>query len=292
MAKIFSILTLLIAAGAAYLGMESNKLVQTLQTKGQENYDGWQKTKKTLSDTQAELKTTKETLATTQANLEKTAAELATAKDDLGKARTELAAATAAKDTAEKSLADIKTQIEAALPGIKLDEIGKLPGMISEMTNKVKELETTVTKLTNDLANEQAKVVGLEGDKKTLEEQTTKQKTQIKRYTDYTMEKGIRGRVLAVNAGWGFCVISIGDKQGGAPNKTLVVARDGQAIGKVKITNVEASQSIADILPGTFARGTYVQPGDTVIYTGEERPVLEDTLPGGANSTNPGLPVR
>jgi hypothetical protein len=57
MAKIFSILTLLIAAGAAYLGMESNKLVQTLQTKGQENYDGWQKTKKKLSDTEAELKT-------------------------------------------------------------------------------------------------------------------------------------------------------------------------------------------------------------------------------------------
>jgi predicted phage tail protein len=292
MAKIFSILTLLIAAGAAYLGMESNKLVQTLQTKGQENYDGWQKTKKKLSDTEAELKTMTADRDKQKAELEATSAKLATAVEDLGKAKTELAAAMTAKDSAEKSLADIKSKIKEAFPTGDIDDIPKLVASISEMTNKVKELEATVTSLTTKVANEEAKVAGLESDKKMLEEQSTAQKKKIDRYVNYTMEKGIRGRVLAVNAGWGFCVISIGDKQGAAPNKTLVVARGGQAIGKVKITNVEASQSIADILPGTFARNAYVQPGDTVVYTGDERPVLEENLPGGANSTNPGLPVR
>jgi hypothetical protein len=224
--------------------------------------------------------------------LEATSAKLATAVEDLGKAKTELAAAMTAKDSAEKSLADIKSKIKEAFPTGDIDDIPKLVASISEMTNKVKELEATVTSLTTKVANEEAKVAGLESDKKMLEEQSTAQKKKIDRYVNYTMEKGIRGRVLAVNAGWGFCVISIGDKQGAAPNKTLVVARGGQAIGKVKITNVEASQSIADILPGTFARNAYVQPGDTVVYTGDERPVLEENLPGGANSTNPGLPVR
>src|SRR5262245_1703416 len=143
MAKIFSILTLLIAAGAAYLAMESNKLVDKLQAKGQENFDGWQRTKKDLTDTKATLKTTQETLAKTEEDLKTERANLATARDELAKAKTELATATAAKDTAEKALADIKTQIQTALPGIDLSEIAKIPAMITEMTNKVKELEAT-----------------------------------------------------------------------------------------------------------------------------------------------------
>jgi hypothetical protein len=94
-------------------------------------------------------------------------------------------------------------------------------------------------------------------------------------------------------------VLSIGDRQGAAASKILIVTRDGQAIGKVKISNVEPSQSVADILPGTFVRGMYVQPGDGVIYTGEDKVRVEEAAPveakagtgsGGASVPIPELP--
>ena len=103
------------------------------------------------------------------------------------------------------------------------------------------------------------------------------------------MVQGTRGTVTAVNSGWGFCVLSIGDKQGAATNRVLIVTRDGQSIGKVKITNVEASQSVADIVPGSFRKGVYVEPGDRVIYTGEDKVRVEEAeaTPAGGNAPSP-----
>jgi len=39
-------------------------------------------------------------------------------------------------------------------------------------------------------------------------------------------------------------------------------------VGKVRVTTVEPSTAIADVLPGTLAKGQSVQPGDTVIFQG------------------------
>ena len=105
------------------------------------------------------------------------------------------------------------------------------------------------------------------------------------------MEKGTRGRVMAVNSGWGFAVLSIGDKQGAAANKVMIVGRNGQAIGKVKITSVEANQSIADIIPGSFVRGSFLQPGDEVIFTGEDK-VKTEVAAGVPADGAAELPVR
>ena len=55
-------------------------------------------------------------------------------------------------------------------------------------------------------------------------------------------------------------------------NNTMLVVRDGTPIGKVRITTVEANTSIADILPGSLARGVTIQPGDKVIYEGRTPP--------------------
>jgi hypothetical protein len=68
----------------------------------------------------------------------------------------------------------------------------------------------------------------------------------------------------------------------------MIVVRNGQAIGKVKIINVEASQSVADIIPSSFVRGAYVQPGDEVIYTGEDK-VREEPVPEVGGAPTPGI---
>jgi len=293
MAKWFSLIAFLVAAGAAYLLFESQGLVENLQKKGES-------IKLDLDTTKGVLKKTKDDLAamTTDRDSEKTKKEAA------------LAEAAANKTEADKANGDLKS-IKDALVAAGL-------GTAEDLGKGIATLKETISKLTADAAaakeqiaaankdkedalakagqlekeNNEKKLVieGLTSDKDKLTATTTTQGKKLDKYEKSIMEKNIRGRVLAVNSGWGFAVVSIGDKQGAAANKTLVVARGGQAIGKLKISNIENNQSIADIVPNSFAHGSYVQPGDDVIYMGDEK-VKFDAEPG-AGTVVPPLPVH
>lgn len=79
---------------------------------------------------------------------------------------------------------------------------------------------------------------------------------------------GIHGTVLAVNRAYNFVVLSLGGKQGVEQDAEMLVLRTGSFIGKIRISSVEPSTSIGDILGSSLARGVQVQPGDIVIYAG------------------------
>jgi hypothetical protein len=293
MAKILSVLTLLIALGATFLGFQSKTLVEKLQASAATEHQDLLATRSKLKKTEDTLKATEDELATTKADLEKTKETLRTTEADLTKTKADLQTSTMKLAEVEKALADVQTQLKEAMGGVgslatlKAD-MAALAAQKTELETKNKELEIVKAELTT-------KVETLEGQKKDLDSKVASQGTVIDRYKKNIMQKGIRGQVTAVNAGWGFCVVSIGDRQGAAANKVLIVTRGGEAIGKVKIINVEASQSVADILPGTFVRGTYVQPGDGVIYTGEDKVRVEEVAdaagPGAVTSPLPQLPL-
>jgi predicted nucleic acid-binding Zn-ribbon protein len=286
MAKIFSILTLLAAGLALYLGLESGKRVKDLQDAGLKTKNKLVQTETVLKSTEEKLKATEDELTQTKSTLETTRAELATAKQNLDKATSELTAAKTELDQAKMQLAGIQKTLEDAGLGANIAEgVNNLKNSITALTDKVKENETKIAALEKEKAELNTTVETLTANVRTSEDKIASQGRTIKKYTDNIMEKGIRGRVMAVNSGWGFCVLSVGDRQGAAANKIMIVARGGQAIGKVRITNVEATQSVADILPGTFIRGQYVQPGDDVIYTGDDKVQAEE--PAAAAATTP-----
>jgi hypothetical protein len=290
MAKIFSILTLLAAGLALYLGLESGKRIKEMQAAGEKNKQTLTRTEGELTKAKDTLKTTEEKLATTTAELESNRAELATAKQDAAKAKSDLAAATAENDKTKTELAAINAKIKELFPDQPIEEgIKAITAKITELTDKVKMAEQKAADLEKERASLDATVKTLEVTKKEADDRIAQQTTTIKRYTDNIMQKGVRGRVMAVNSGWGFAVLSVGDRQGAAANKIMIVTRNGQGIGKVRITNVEATQSVADILPGTFIRGMYVQPGDGVIYTGDDKVKPEEAAP--ANSNPPATPA-
>ena len=286
-AKVFSVLTLLIAAGAAFLGLKGKELVDALQgdlrdtkVKLTTEISGHNKTKETLKTTQAELETTKTDLESTRTKLRDTEMTLATTKTELDTTKTSLA-------MKEMDLAKIQAELDKIPGGAK--RIDELVAQIADMAAKVKDQETKIGTLEKEKIELTNAVASLEGTVKNKEEKIAHDTVKINRWEKSIMEKGTRGRVMAVNPGWGFAVLSIGDKQGAAANKILIVGRDGQAIGKVKITSVEASQSIADIIPGSFVKGAYLQPGDEVIFTGEDK-VKTDVVAGDA--TLPELPTK
>ena len=79
---------------------------------------------------------------------------------------------------------------------------------------------------------------------------------------------GIHGIVLAVNQPYNFVVLSVGGRQGVETNSELLVMRDGSFIGKLRVSSVDPTTSIGDIISNSLARGVQVQPGDTVVYAG------------------------
>ncbi len=79
---------------------------------------------------------------------------------------------------------------------------------------------------------------------------------------------GIRGTVLAVNPAYNFVVLSLGARQGVEANTEMLVLRGGSFIGRIRISSVEPATAIGDIITSTLARGVQVQPGDTVVYAG------------------------
>lgn len=64
---------------------------------------------------------------------------------------------------------------------------------------------------------------------------------------------------------WGFVIVNGGNDQGVVNRAQLDVYRRGMPICRLLVTSVEASQSAADIVPGSLAPGQSVQPGDTVV---------------------------
>jgi len=285
--KIFSILTIIIAGVAIYFGYDGNERAKTLQEIGLKTHGILEDTKRELKRTKTEYDKLYDLLVKTEKELEETKTKLRDTEEKLASTEAKLATVTQERDAQKAALDDMRKKIAEAL-GIPADEnlepakaIEAIKEQIAAMTSKVKEQEAKIAELEKIKAENETVIAGLTADKKRNEEEIANKRDVIRKYSDDIMRKGIKGRVMAVNPGWGFCVLSTGDKQGAANGKVMIVARDGKAIGKVKITNVETNQSIADIQTNTFVRGQYVQPGDEVIYTGDDKVKYVEAPPGG-----------
>ena len=79
---------------------------------------------------------------------------------------------------------------------------------------------------------------------------------------------GLRGTILAVNQAYNFVVLNLGAHHGVESNAEMLVLRDGALVGKIRISSVEPSTAIGDIITNSLARGAQIQPGDNVIYAG------------------------
>lgn len=258
MAKYLLIAAIVISLVTAGLGFKNHDTLVTTKATLADTETNLASTKKTLTTTQGELKTTKETLATTESDKEKIASDLTAANADLSKTKGDLDTAT--KDAAEKGsqIADLQKTIDDLKASMPENQQG--PGGLKEM----------VDKLNQTIAEQGAQIASLseknKADTATIKTFQDKEAERAKN----VMKPGIEGQVLAVNPAWNFVVLSIGDKQGAVNNAEMLIKRGGQYLGKVRITSVEPSTSIADIVANTLPDGVAVQPGDSVIYQVQE----------------------
>jgi len=256
MGKILIFASIAISLAAAGLGFVNKNNLDT--------------TKKELDTTKGTLKTTSESLATTKGDLKTTSESLATTTAEKSalesqvtglKTAAETAKSETAKITTEKAALDTQvTQLTTDLAAAK-EELTKIQaaGGATPAANpdadreaKAQEQQTIITQLQSELDAARSKV---EAFQKANNDRVAK-----------VGRKGLEGRVLAVNPAWNFVVLNLGDKNGVVNNTEMLVKRGTQLLGKVRITSVEPSTSIADIVANSVPEGTAISPGDNVIY--------------------------
>lgn len=260
MSKILLIVTTVLVLIAAALGF----LTQT-KVKGLKQEIASLSGQVTQKDTEiarltGELKTATEEIATAKAKIEQIESDLATTQKALDDSKTQLADATRQIEERNTEIQNLNARIAS---GMSTDTVGtgEAPPEISEIRSKLKDTET-------QLAEARALNDSLTGKISEQESQVATLREKAERIERQEMARGLTGQVLAVNRAWNFAVLSIGSQHGVVANAEMIIVRDGQAIGKVKVTSVEPSTSIADVVPGSLARGAQIRPGDSVIYPG------------------------
>ena len=281
MAKLFIGIALALMLASAALGFLAkgniDKLKSTLQSQRTE-----------VEAKKQELRKAEETATTAKAERDDANKKAEEAKSTLDSkiaeataATEKLTAANTALETKTKEAADLQTKLTEAMAGAK-------PAVPAGDDPRIAALTADLQKSQAELAEQKALVDATikkgEVDATKVVELEKKEKLRQAGVT----RPGLTGRIMAVNPGWNFVVLSVGDRQGVMVNSPLLVLRGNTPVARLRITSVEPSTSIADVIPGSVARGVTVQPGDTVIFEGSR-----EAKPAGAEtSTTPPLPER
>jgi myosin heavy subunit len=233
--------------------LEERANVETAKAETAQKQSALDEANKTIEEQKTQITTLGSEKDTLTANLGEAQAEATKVKEELAAAQektttleTELAQAKTDSEAKDTRIAELEQQATAA-PAAPAP-----PSDVAALEAQIQELQTVNNQLTDQNTGLTAQIAELQ------RKEQGRQKVQ--------MRQGLSGTILAVNQAWNFVVLSLGDRQGVVPNAEMLVQRGNQYLGKVRVTSVEPSTSIADILVRTVPRGLSVMPGDRVIY--------------------------
>lgn len=260
MQKILIIVSAVLSIGAAALGYLNHGTLTKEKSEKSAAIAERDSAKKSAAALTNDLKATKEKLAACDADAQKTVAENADLKSQIEKANASVS--DVQKQLSEKDLLISQQKSDLTAKDARIAELESAGGS-KQTNNAAEELKIQLQEKEN-LAN------GLQAKLKDAEAQLSELRQREAQRRSKSMRTGLEGRILAVNPSWNFVVLSLGDRQGVVNNAEMLIKRGSQLIGKVRITSVEPSTSIADIVANSVRSGLAVQPGDSVIYTGPE----------------------
>lgn len=248
--RICLILVILVGAGTIFVTQKmAREHFTEIQTVRDDNIKGRAQEKGRADKSEREHTATKGLLATTQATLTKTEEELTGTKQQL----------TAAADNLNKTKAELATAVdrrkvmEAEIA--KWESLGLAPEKIREMIADLKKLQDAI--------------VVLELEKGILNRRVAELKNQIGILLgteEYVVElpAGTKGSIVAVDPKWNFVILDLGADKGMLEGGVLMVHRNSQLVGKVRIREVMPTRSVANLMPG-WKLGE-VEEGDQVLY--------------------------
>jgi hypothetical protein len=244
-------LILAILAGLGVIGVSQFMLrpqIEEIRTTRDHNKTEWDKTTASLKKTNTVLKATLEKLAKTETDLGETKGQLAATTT---KFETEQKRANGLQDNLNKLNVDLKAAKDELFA---YSSTGVKPEEIKGLLANVKSLQ---------IAND-----GLKEEGKLLAAKVKKLEGQIIALTsdkevDPPIPPDVRGKVLVVDPKWDFLVLDVGSKNNLPDRGVLLVSRQGELVAKIRVTSVQDSRSIANIMPGWKLKD--VMEGDVVL---------------------------
>lgn len=262
MTKILLIAATVFSLGAAALGFLNRGKLVAARTELDNSSAQLSSARQEVEATKKALEENKEQITALSGEKDMLSANLNESKAELEKATAALEEEKAKITAAEEAKTEAETTLQAAQ-----DKIAELEQQLAAGAPAAETAETAdVASITAERDELRTVVAGLEDRAAGLDAQVAELKRKEQARQNSQMRQGLQGTVLAVNQAWNFVVLSLGDRQGVVPNAEMLVQRGSQLLGKVRVTSVEPSTSIADILVRTVPRGLSVMPGDTVIY--------------------------
>lgn len=286
MAKILLVISIVISLLTAGLGFMTKAKVDVLQNaltsaKSQLGaaQDSLAKAKSELTKTTEDLTTANKTVESQKGEIGRITGELQTTKTDLEKITQAISAKDQEIAALEKKISDMTTTAPGETP-MSAEEIAQLKNTLNKKEAELAELKSVQESLSSRVQETQGRLQVAEN--------------EVKRYQLGIARQSLTGRILAVNHGYNFVVLDFGDRQGAAKDAPLLVLRGGAPIARLRVTSVEPSTSIADVVPGSLSRGTMVQPGDRVVFAGRQpqASALKPTPSTGAPAPQATLPAQ
>jgi len=223
-----------------------------------------------VSETEDALKAKSTELAAKDKALADATGKVATVTAEKEQIQAQVASATSAAETAKNQVADLTSKVTAAEEATKAKEaeLAAANQKLADASTAVEANQTPTSSPDDKAQIEELKTINakLQGEADTFKSQVAALQKSNEDRAALKMRDGVEGRVLAVNPAWNFVVLNLGDKQGVVNNAELLVKRGRQLVGKVRITSVEPSTSIADIVANSVPSGTVISPGDNVIF--------------------------
>ncbi len=152
------------------------------------------------------------------------------------------------RDTVTARWTEVKKQVDEA------GGIEQLKSQLISLTSQRGTLESEVAGVKGRTNAATARFTSLEQQIADLRRKETWQARGI-------IEEGFRASIVQVDRDYGFITLSAGNNRGVVSGATLDIKRGGSVVGQAKVTNVEQSYSIADLVGVSAAD---IQVGDSV----------------------------
>lgn len=165
----------------------------------------------------------------------------------------------------DKDLASTKSDLESTNSKLKVTQ-EQLQTYTDELKGK------KPTELFSEISTLSEKVKVAEGENKLLASAKEKMEVELKKLRESeelrrpggTKSISLSGKIVAVNPTWNFIILDLGKNDQVVEGLSMVIYRGEKMIGKAKVVTVDATTSVADLLPGTPAQA--IEVGDQVIY--------------------------
>ncbi|MDF1752666.1 MAG: hypothetical protein P1U89_07840 [Verrucomicrobiales bacterium] len=250
--KILAVIAAVLLGGAGYFGLENKKLTR-------QKMDELSKEKDTLVARQGDLAAAKEEIASLNQSimaLQDETEKLNTEKIDFDNKVVQVASELRLLDT---QIQTAEAKLERSRDLIKnFPDIEAIRRQMAEIRTEIEETEIVKVKKEGEVASYEVDTVKYE---KIANELAALSKDQ-----DAGVIRGeFQSTIAKAYNKWGFVVVNAGNDQGVVHHAQLDVYRRGQFLCKLLVTQLEANQSVADIVPGSLQPGQSVLPGDIVV---------------------------